>query len=412
MPSPGESSDRGERYLSSEPISRRHIPATRHASAYQSLVTLPETGMLTESDLSLLGHVNCSLLSSGRRPTLLELKQHAQSLCNLIRKLCTSESLGHWAARNADDFTFDENDAFDFLNDLDTLYANDDESHHVPLAALRNTLGENLTVHKKIECPWTKVMTEDGAEMPYLHHESLLEHADECLVRLDDEFAETGGILSILPREDSSTNESDLANVRNSFIGQWLLHYQHLVARTHELEINYLNTLDLLAGEANVALQLSSDVQQRTGTTRVSTQDRFILANAGEEVGSVLHDFLDREEAQRLRKDHQWKKSGVIGDRLQKTAPTGEVFSAGLVSVDVKSRFYRHIGAGRGSPIFIVPAHGTHPGAEHTRQAEGRPATLVLPSRVTVPFPDLPNEEQLRQSKDMEVDGEKAAVQN
>lgn len=362
------------------------ISATRHASAYQSIALLPEAGMIDEPGLQSFQHVNCSYLSSGPAPTLLELKQHAQALCNLIHRLCVPAGLDQGKSG------FVHNDAFDFLNDLDTPYTNEDESHHVPLSNLRNQRRETLARDVKIECPWAQVEAEKRTETPFLHHQSLLEHANECLLTLDNEYADTGGILSILPRDDDSNEKPDLANVRNSFIGQWLLHYQHLVARTHELEISHLNALDLLAGEASFPSKLPT-TEAGVG---VETQDRFILANAGDDVASSLHDLLDREDARGQDRQVQWSKSGVTGNRLWKTGPGGEEFTRRLVSVDVKSRFYRHAGVGRTSPIFVIPAHGDHPGIEYTRQVEHTPAAIVLPSRGMVPFPELPNEKQLR----------------
>ncbi|KAK3319367.1 hypothetical protein B0H66DRAFT_559333 [Apodospora peruviana] len=103
--------------------------------------------------------MNCGYLSTHRAPpTLLALKQHAQSLCILIHALNptlksaeiltgepTSSQGGdtqpeYLIAPSDDPLTikYERNDAFDFLSDLSVPYTNSDPNHNKPLIGLMN----------------------------------------------------------------------------------------------------------------------------------------------------------------------------------------------------------------------------------------------------------------------------------
>ncbi|KAF4996393.1 hypothetical protein FDECE_12472 [Fusarium decemcellulare] len=378
-----------------------HIPSNPYATAYKSNWTLPESGILDDDDMDLLEHVNCSYLSSPRPPTLLALKQHAQSLTHLIRKLVPSNSSGSVGDSIGDTHrNFRPQQAFDWLSDLDEPYENADSAHQYPLWAIANTVKEESDVDGiEHHCPLTRVPdTSPGAEegttrRPYMTHHDLVMHANECLEILDHEYSATGGLMSLLPigidgdvdSKQKSMSEAQLAGARNTLLGQWLLHHQHLVGRMHELEINYANALDLLAGEAHVPLQL----MHRSGTDGVSggrevgyPQDKFILANAGDDVTDYIHRLLDVNEAQIEQKQKIWKESGVSGERMWYEERGGKWYAKGLVPIDLPTRFYRIKGKGHQSPIFVLPAVEHHPGIQHTRRMEERPTvvSIVTPS--------------------------------
>ncbi|KPM46124.1 hypothetical protein AK830_g463 [Neonectria ditissima] len=400
-----------------ENVTPLHIPSNSFATSYASTWTIPESGLLTDEELELLKNVNCSYLSSGRAPTLLDLKKHAHSLTNLIRKLAPSTSgaaIGQ-NDRNAYNLGFWENDAFDWLNRLDVPYNNDDESHHVPLWAIANIVRTDSTdTGPEHHCPLTEVKDsghwakKGASRRPYQTHHALTMHANECLEILDHEYSSTGGLMSMLPTEkDHDTDQ--LRGARNSLLGQWLLHHQHLVARMHELEIDYANALDVLAGEAivpNQILRRAGPDGKSKGREVAYPQDRYVLVNAGDDVTSFLHRKLDQAEAQVEQKAKAWKNAGVAGERMWMKKRGGEWYARGIIPVDVLTRFYRIAGKGQDSPLFVLPAIEQHPGVGHTRTIEKRPTVVSV---VTPVFPKRVSEweqkfqEKLARAKETEV---------
>lgn len=182
------------------------IPATEYSTAWACSWTDTEFGVLNDADLESLRHVNCSYLSSGRPPTLLALKQHAQALTNLIRKLCVSNTFGIVDEGGKRQPAFEKNEAFDWLKNLDKPYTNDDESHHLPLWALANQIeGEDEETGIECHCPLKIAQSfgplDDGqsTRRPYSSHHNLVMHANACLEILDHEYSATGGLLSLLP---------------------------------------------------------------------------------------------------------------------------------------------------------------------------------------------------------------------
>ncbi len=106
-----------------------------------------------DAQKNLLRNLNCSWLSThGSPPTLLALKQHAQSLCILIHSLCPTVRSGEintgqplsrgepGVSVTADPLAikYELNDAFDFLADLSKPYDNKDPNHLRPLNSLVN----------------------------------------------------------------------------------------------------------------------------------------------------------------------------------------------------------------------------------------------------------------------------------
>ncbi|OHX00893.1 hypothetical protein CSPAE12_00472 [Colletotrichum incanum] len=392
--------------MSREPA-RCQIDETPYAAAYQSRFTKeilhpegnrsPDHPSAVGLDIHLLRHVNCGYLSThGHAPTLLALKQHAQALAILIAKLAPTTQ---YAEINNQDNTrgrikksFRDNEAFDWLNDLSHIYKNDDEWHHKPLSDLMNEIQHQSDTQGIIRhCPlqsFGKDKKKRTKPRPYASHNALALHANECLELLDHEYSATGGLLSLLPT-DAETDSEEMSAVRNSLLGQWLLFNQHLVARMHELELSYANALDVTTGEAAVPMQMLSKMgpDASSGRELAFPQDKWVLANAGDDVFDYLHRMLDREEAQIDYKKEIWTANGTYGERMWNEQRGGDLYARGLVFYDVKTRFYRLQGKGKGT-IFILPAHGVHPAVQRTRKLEVTPTvvsvvTPMWPARVS-----------------------------
>ncbi|KAK1988486.1 hypothetical protein LZ30DRAFT_699187 [Colletotrichum cereale] len=388
--------------MSREPT-HGQIDETSYAAAYQSRFTeeiLHPDGSRGSGDASaaggdihLLRHVNCGYLSThGHAPTLLALKQHAQALTVLIAKLAPTTQYAE--IDNGDNprgrvkKSFRDNEAFDWLNDLGHTYQNDDEWHHKPLTDLMNQIQhQSDTQGVAHHCPLQSFAGDKDRRTkprPYASHSALARHANECLEILDHEFSTTGGLMSLLPT-DAETDAEEMGAVRNSLLGQWLLFNQHLVARMHDLELSYANALDVTAGEAVVPMQMVSKTgpDAASGRELAFPQDKWVLANAGDDVFDHLSRALDREEAQIEQKRAIWAANGTYGERMWEERRGGDLYARGLVFYDVKTRFYRLQGKGR-STIFILPAHGVHPAVQQTRKLE------VTPTVVSVVAPSWP----------------------
>ncbi|KAL2109679.1 hypothetical protein VUR80DRAFT_2141 [Thermomyces stellatus] len=371
---------------------RGYFPATDYASAYMSRHS---QNMLPKTALPCLKNLNCSYFShpGGRGPTLLALKQHAQALTVLIRHLSISTNMGEIDAAHKDPEAraFQENEAFDWLNDLEKPYTNTDPLHHLPLTSLVNQL-ESQTDEggPQFHCPLKEILDADGGKpdairKPYSTHHNLLMHASECLEVLDHEYSATGGIMSVLPTEDPE-EAVDMKSARNSLVGQWLLFTQHLVARAHELETEYGKTLDLVAGEAIVPAQRlgrldPSGIPTGVGNGRevAFPQDKWILANAGDDIFEHLHRLFDVQEGQYGERERIWRSAGLSGKRMWMEERGGEEWSRGIVALDIVTRYYRLKGSGHQSTIFVIPAWQFHPRCTATAETEKKPTVVAVP---------------------------------
>ncbi|KAK8052014.1 hypothetical protein PG993_003399 [Apiospora rasikravindrae] len=345
----------------------------------------------TKVDPELFKHVNCSYLSTpGRPPTLEALKQHAQSLAVLISNLAPAQAAGEIDNKNsgsADAQSFQPEEAFDWLNDLSAHYKSDDPDHHRPLNSLVNLVKSNsdtkgVEFHCALECNGGITRVEelqDGYKReiprrPYQRHVNLLRHANECLEILDHEYSATGGVLSILPA-DYEPEAKEFEDIKKTFIGQWLIFTQRLVSRTHDLEIQMAQALDLLKDDAVVPMQHVSahGPDGRSGRTVVYPQDRWVLANAGDDVLEYLHNAMDKKEYTMDGDSSYARAEGVSGEAL---TPVGEK-ERGIVTLDLNTRYYRLRGHGRG-PVFVLPAYADRPGTVYTRELESRPTAVRM----------------------------------
>ncbi|KAJ2901956.1 hypothetical protein MKZ38_001146 [Zalerion maritima] len=371
-----------------------------------------------DSNRGLLNFANCSYLStSGRSPTLEDLKRHAQSLCILISQLSLTTKPTSITRAKGVIGDFDQNDAYDWLHDLSQPYSNPDKTHQAPLNSLLNEAKtHHETMGTEYHCPLVEmkphVRKVGHARMPYASHHNLVMHANACLEFLDHEYGATGGMLSIIPTDQDHDTE-DLAAAKNTLLGQWLRYTQHLVGRMHELEIAYGNALEALGGEATVPARMNAH-QGPDGVTGgraiVHGQDKWILANAGPDVLSYIHRQLDRAEAQIEQKEAIWRNSGVMGSRMWMEERGGETYAKGIVPVNISTRYYRLRGeAGKGTPIFVLPAWEHHPAVEHTRELEKRPTVVSV---VTPQWPERVselmkrNQERLKKATDTEMEME------
>ncbi|KAK3687375.1 hypothetical protein B0T22DRAFT_478701 [Podospora appendiculata] len=397
---------------------RGYVNGTDFALPYIS-----QWSRLSAADIQhgLFRHVNCGYLSTeGVAPTLLALKQHAQSLCALIHALnptlksaeiltgvpnLMGPSSDQGSVIDEPTTKYHRGDAFDFLTDLSKPYQNDDPNHNKPLTALLNEVrGRNELTGTEYHCPLVKSKPREKGEdlRPYANHHALVMHANACLERLDHEYSSTGGLLSLLPTAEPHDDEQ-LKNARNSLLGQFLFFTHQLVGRMHELERSYGNALDALAGEAAIPYQYLAGLgaDGRSGRQIAYPQDRWILANAGDDVFEYVHNILDRQEAIMQAKEKVWRDNGVVGE----TEADSER-ARGIVHVNIMTRYYRLAGRGRNT-IFVLPAWDHHPAVAHTRQIESEPTVV---SSVQPKFPQRATEleklynERLRNAQLTEMD--------
>ncbi|KOS20492.1 hypothetical protein ESCO_005363 [Escovopsis weberi] len=420
------------------------VPGTERTRPWACTLFDPAFGIFSEEDLKALGGANCSVLDGGGRPpTLWSIIQHIRQLIRLVRQLFGSDGfqLVDGDVQRGRRLRLYADELWELITNPDEPAAAADEMYHVPLWGLLNTV-KAADEEKGIEyhCPLTTCRDTDGnadgkgkgkgkgkgnedddadapLRRPYRSHHNLVMHANECLEVLDHEYAATGGLLSLLPTEDAE-DAAQLESARNTLLGQWLLFTQHLVARMHELELSYAGALDVLAGEAVVPHQMLARLGaggRAGGRELVFPQDRFVLANADEDVAGRIHRLLDRAEARHADAERQFWESGVSGERMWarggqppgqqgKSQQNGQgqghrqgqpAHPRGLVGVDLTTRFCRLADQGRDAPIFVLPAIEHHPGIQRTRELEQRPTVVsVVTPRWTERLSDL--EERLR----------------
>lgn len=406
-------------------LARGAVPRTKFSEAYRSIFTINQPNLIP-----LFRHVNCNYLSTkGHSPTLLELKQHAQALVILLKQISLSTQPGAVDSANYDVVVrrgqqapvFNENETFDFLNDLNTVYENNTVHHNLPLPTLLNTLEPRqlepgtmvnpgqLDQFVEIDvCPLHEVNPApvDGPSLPYATHEALLKHANEVLELIDHEYSAKGGLLGVLPHEEDDDNRP-LAET--TLLGQMILYIQRLVARLHNLERLHANAMDVMKGEAVVPHQALSRVgpDGRSGRELVYPQDRFVLVNAGDDIWQFLNDEFEKKERvdEQIRANHL--KLGVEGEKLWEVKG-GKEYSRGITAIDVITRYYR-LRNNSLKTIFVIPAHAEHPGVKVTREMERNPTVVsvvkpIWPERVSVwekkTRDDLDELRQLRRDND------------
>ncbi|KAJ5042194.1 uncharacterized protein L3040_004748 [Drepanopeziza brunnea f. sp. 'multigermtubi'] len=223
------------------------------------------------------------------------------------------------------------------------------------------------------EAPPTEVM---GPGLPYSTVEALIDHANEVLERLDHEYSAKGGLLGILPPKEEKENR---ALAETTLLGQMVLYMQRLVQRLHDLERLYANAQDCLATEAVAVHQALSTLgpDGRQPREMVYPQDRFVLVNAGEEVWKYLTDQFDAQDTMEETVAQHYRRKGAAAESLWRTGEAGKIYSRGITAIDINTRYYRL----REDPlktIFVIPAHGKHPGVSATRKMEKDPTVVSV----------------------------------
>ncbi|KAF3767578.1 hypothetical protein M406DRAFT_14684, partial [Cryphonectria parasitica EP155] len=357
-----------------------------HGTDYALPYVSPWSRIVSEDDVNarMLAHMNCSYLGTpGHPPTLHALKQHAQSLALLISYLDPSLHSGRRR--------LEMGSAFDWLADLGVPYQNDDPEHWKPLNALMNEVeSRNDADDTLFRCPLTDVPPRglreatknqyyqaQVARQPNASHHNLVMHANECLERLDHEYSPMGGILALVPLEDEEHGSSDeLRGVKNSLLGQLLMHVQGLTIRMHEMELDMANMRDALAKDAVAPMQsLNSSEDSTNGRPArelVAGQDRYVLVNAGDGTWETLQRLFDGKEGIESQVAETYREAGLVGERAFVQTPGGAVHTSGVTAMDIRSRVYRLRGSGH-STIFLSPNF-----QEVTAELEAQPGVLGL----------------------------------
>lgn len=376
-----------------EPTTTSPVPPPPHFPSYLPpvLATLTATSRLPFPSKTHFAHLACSLLThpTASKPSLVQLKQHTQALCLLI-SLLQPQVLSNNG----------EGGPFDFLENLEVPYENEAEAQNQPLESLRDTIssaGHDVSgvpnVPTALACP---ILTSANTG-------EMTEHANTLLTSLDDIFAPTGGILSIL-LPSSSTNRTNPQNPNHPLfpstnptrqnlnhpsnpaphtILHQLLTLPHRLA-AHEREIASLR--QLLAGEACVpAVRLSQQLQSTTTSASttggavgpgvrelVAGQDRYVLAG----LSTALWDRLAEEFRIADGYGSGTRKCGFgaagVSESLDDDddGDDGEIGGEGRVTwIECTSRLYRH--THHPETVFVIPAWDVLPGAEKVRQVEG-----------------------------------------
>ncbi|KAI6779889.1 uncharacterized protein J7T54_001977 [Emericellopsis cladophorae] len=359
------------------------IPATEFAISYDSAFTAGGYAQgLAPQELKTLSHVNCSYLSGSRAPTLFELKQHAQSLAILIRRVSLSTTFGVIDNENYRKDVcaprFDENEAFDWLNDLSAPYANDDEHHNRPLWALHNHVASESERHgAEHHCPLAtchesaKDDRKSPEPQPQVSYAHLTQHANQCLSILDHDLAGKGGIMALVPE----VNSVGFQDFENTLVGQLLLREEKSAERILQLEYLYAQALDALTPAAFAPLQVRSvDKSRDSEQYEREAQRKFVLVNVTEDMERVIHGLFDEAERKHIGTEARASLNGVSGRSVDAAA-----HSPALIKLDMLSRLYRVKGAGSDSAIFLLPALKHHPGTRDTLALESTPRVVTVP---------------------------------
>ncbi|KAI9724107.1 MAG: hypothetical protein M1812_000826 [Candelaria pacifica] len=333
-------------------------PLPPHAFAPSYLPSLLET--LPPDTHHLLTYLNSSYFShpSSQAPTLLQLKQHAQAHCNLFRFLDPSPSPSTSTSTNNTD------SAFDWFQDLDTLYTNSAPTHNLPLLSVRNTLATTISPNGSeiltTGCPLTLELSDSPQQSYNPSLTSYAQHANSLLEVLDENLSAEGGLLALLP----VLNTSAYAEAKQTILGQWLSYTSSLVRRVSDLEHEVLNARDVLSGEALIPktfLSQGSNNNNNNGEILIQAQDRYILTSLSRSLNTLLTERLNLSERAISSRGERAFLEGVGYE---------EDISRPLASIDIPSRLYRIKDT---QTIFVALGHGISEMGVVTRDIEKRP---------------------------------------
>lgn len=363
----------GSRNISPEHAHADSIPASTHAHTYYSSL-LGE--LISQRPLPLKADVHfadlpCSLLTDEMPPTMLALKRHTQALCLLISLLVPSDPT-KWPNqpfRNPDDIP----ESFDFLVDLRTPYLGQEKNERHPLLeTLRNANPDPSDTGSGIDFP--------GPSCPLKHPAairttaSLIAHANELLTLLDDRFALSGGLLSVVPYSDSE--EFDAA--KKTIFGQLIGFTRSLAERVAEYEIELIGLRHMLRGSPRPVGVRAQPEEPKTDESAarelVWPQDRYVLAGLSDDLWNAINRALSSREAERQADIAKTESVRGVGGLME----AKQVDESNLVTpwIETKSRLYRVHGC---KTVFIVPAFDLDPEAPAIREVERGPLIQTMP---------------------------------
>ena len=316
-------------------------------------------------------------------PSLGSIKKHLQAVVNVIEVF--KPIVGDSAAQGSQ-----SQDPLDWLQKLSETYENDDATHNEPLHSLRNLLlpplqssddssvpTYGMLLGESASCPLTKeIGSKDEDGKPELTVTHLTAHANDVLTLLDDRLATAGGILSL----QTSEGTPEQAEMAKTLLGQWMQYTAALTRRISDLEREVIASREVLAGEAMVPKQLSSEALQMgedsasiNGGAKPLTwpQDRWVLCDLTPGLYDVLKEKLDDKEKE-LTAEQSISRLTLGAD--YRGAPRNVV-----VWVEVSSRIFRVQGH---QTLFMIPGHGIHPNATATTEMEQKPLVQTLPRGV------------------------------
>ena len=384
-----------------------HLPGTDYAMSYSSTWLESMKAELRAVDIQAIGHANCSYLSTGQgaAPTLLALKRHAQSITNLIRFIVVCgengaiDSSGSHLSKDAE-WCFKKNEALDWLRDLETPYENDSLEHNMPLDALVNLFDkEDSPGSPDYYCPIKAKKNAAHARAsnskvspqtsPWKSHMNVARHANECLEHLDKEFSPTGGLISMI-----TSDQAELAGLRNCLLGQWLLQHHNLVLRLHELEISYAKALDIAENQqakpwTENHCYIGELPPEYIG---IDYYTSIAVVNTNSDILKRIHLKLDEAEESQQELQQIWFQEGASTERMLiadeeitvpgHIQPDHEYKFRGLATCDLKCRFSRIAGRGHIGKIMFQPAIELDESIKGTKnQEETLPPPVQVPSR-------------------------------
>ena len=363
------------------------IPANPYAHAYQSkgLGSLLKRRVLPQPFEEHFKYLNCSYLSHNsnvKGPTIVQLKQHVQALCLLLRYMQSGESTSWPNMISAAPFP----PSFSFLDDLEKPYEvkgskEIPDFHLRPLPSLNNQI------------PRPDLVLPEN-----LSRDELLVTTNILLTRLDFLYSSDGGILGIPdpihPLSDKENNSNSAPGYhRNAphfgqpaIFAQWLTHTRNLTQRLSALEAETASLREVLAHESLIPLVRARQERDQNGVPSsgrelVLPQDRYVLSSLSDGLWTRLNEELSARASENADEPRDCFSATVnrgVGNFtvLEDSESAGE--KNVVTWIECASRLYRIQGH---ETIFVIPGFDLHPGAEAVRRIERGPLVQSVPEK-------------------------------